>query len=512
MAKESKARSIVATTAIITILTLIFKLLGFVKQAVVAYYFGTTFETDIYNVALNFVGSLSSAFIRAITISLVSIYTQCLVQKGKEASYKLISACLEILVPVVLFVLLLAYIFTPQIAGLLAPSYSPDEMVLLQGYLKICYPFFLFAVVTLVWNSIMDANKDFVVSRTESFITSMTTILCCIVLHTVHAVTSLVIAQYLAYFIFGALLLIRGRRYFRFTLTKLTTVPEVKLVLMTALPLFIGNSVSQINKIVDNSVSTGLGYGNASALSYAYVLEDFVSIILVNNVVDILYVNFSHYTAEGNYDKLKETMCSAINVMICIMVPITIITCMCSKEIVSIAYLRGSFSESSLMMTSAALIGYAIGFLAQGIRDIVLRGLYSFKNTTGPMITGFFAVGINIICTIVLSRYLGILGVSIATAVSYTVNFIINSFMLRKHISNYDISSHVVTLLKQVPGAIILVLIVLGVKHLFNSVFVIFVLSAVVGLCVYAVSLLIMKVPEVQIGKEKILNKLHRNS
>ena len=80
---SNKSRSIMATTAIVTALTLCFKALGFVKQAVVAYYFGTTFETDLYNVAFNFVGSLSSAFIRAITISLVSIYTHCLVQKGR---------------------------------------------------------------------------------------------------------------------------------------------------------------------------------------------------------------------------------------------------------------------------------------------------------------------------------------------------------------------------------------------------------------------------------------------
>ena len=305
---SNKSRSIMATTAIVTALTLCFKALGFVKQAVVAYYFGTTFETDLYNVAFNFVGSLSSAFIRAITISLVSIYTHCLVQKGRDAASKLLSACLEILLPVVLVVLLLAYMITPQIAGLLGPSYTATESQLLQHYLYICYPFFLFATITLVWTVLMDSNKDFVVSRTESFITSTTTILCCITLYKVQAVTSLVIAQYLSYIIFSTLLLVRGRRYFSFSFQNIKNIPEIRTVLLTALPLFIGNSVSQINKIVDSSVSTGLGHGNASALAYSVVLEDFVCNILINNVVDILYVNFSTYVAEGNHEQLNETM------------------------------------------------------------------------------------------------------------------------------------------------------------------------------------------------------------
>lgn len=507
---SKKTKGIVGTTIVITILTLCFKLLGFVKQAVVAYFFGTTDATDIYYVAFNFVGTLSSAFIRAITISLVSIYTHCLVQRGRDAASKLLSACLELLVPIVLVVLLFTYIFTPQIAHILAPSYDAAKSILLQEYLRICYPFFLFAVVTLVWTSLMDANKDFVVSRTESAITSIVTISCCVLLYNVQAVTSLVIAQYCSYIIFGTLLLIRGRRYFKFAFISFKDVPEIRTVLLTALPLFVGNSVSQINKIVDNALSTGLWEGNASALSYATVLEDFVSVILVNNVVDILYVNFSTYSAEGNYDKLIDTMKKAINVMICIMIPITIVTCMCAENIVSIAYKRGNFTQESVLMTSAALIGYAVGFTSMGVRDIVLRGLYSFKNTKGPMITGFFAVGANIMCSVILSRFIGIMGIAIGSSVSLTVNFLINSRMLKKHIPQYKFRAHIPTLLKQIPGAAYAVIVVLLVKHFLDNNILVFGLSAVLALGGYAVIIALMKIEEVEYIKSKVIRRIKK--
>ena len=508
---SKKHQSIITTTLIVSGLTLCFKALGFVKQAVIAYYFGTTFETDIYNVAFNFVGMLSSAFIKSITLSIISIYTHCLVQKGREAASKLISACLEIMLPIVLMVLLVAYMLTPLIAKMLAPTYNPAEATLLQHYLMICYPFFLFAVITLLWTSLMDSNKDFVISRTESFITSTVTILCCVLLYSVQAVTSLVIAQYISYIIFAILLLIRGRRYYKFTFTRISDVPEVKTVLLTALPIFIGGSVSQINKIVDNSISTGLGHGSVSALSYAVSLEDFVCIVLVNNVVDILYVNFSTYVAENNQDKLKETMKNAINIMISIMLPITIVTCLCSKEIVTIAYFRGNFDKSSLIMTSAALIGYAIGFTSSGVRDIIIRVLYSFKDTKGPMITGFFAVAINIISSIVLSKFIGIMGVSLASSICLTVNFFINSFMLKKHMPSYTLKLFIPTLLKQLPGCALLVLITLGFKHILTNSILIFICSAVIGLSVYAILLLVMKVDEITIIKDKLIDKLTKS-
>lgn len=183
---------------------------------------------------------------------------------------------------------------------------------------------------------------------------------------------------------------------------------------------------------------------------------------------------------------------------------------MCSKEIVSIVYLRGNFSQSSLVMTSAALIGYAIGFTSSGVRDIVLRVLYSFKDTKGPMITGFFAVGANIISSIVLSRYIGIMGVSVASSICLTVNFLINSYMLKKHMPEYTISQFLPTLVKQIPGGIAIAVIIIMFKHFISNTYLVFGLSAVVGLTVYALILLTLRIDEVDIIKEKILSKVRK--
>ena len=506
---SKKSKGILATTAVVAAMTLCFKLLGFVKQAVVAYYFGTTFETDIYNLAFNFVGTLTSAFVRAISISMVSIYTHTLVQKGKEAASKLICACIEFMLPIAPIILLFTYMFTPLIAKILAPSYTPEESLLLQHYLRICYPFFVFSIFTMVGTSLMDSNKDFVISRTESFFTSSITILCCVILYSTQAVTSLVIAQYLSYILFSLLLIIRGRRYVNYSFVRFKDVPELKVILTAALPVFIGNSVSQINKIVDGSISSGLGAGNASALAFAVVLEDLVINVIVNNVVDILYVNFSNFAAEGNSSKLSNTMKSAVRAMICLMTPITVITCLCSKEIVSIVFLRGEFNQKSLVMTSAALIGYAIGFISSGVRDIASRALYAFKDTKGPMITGFFAVAANVLFSVLLSRFIGIMGVAFASSISLTVNFIINSLMLKKYIPDYSLLELIPVLLKQIPGCIVLIIIISFMKNIFSSNILIFGCSALIGLLVYSLILTFMRIEEVNAIKAKLLAKLH---
>jgi len=507
---SKKTKSIVSTTILITILSMCFKLLGFVKQAVVAYYFGTTADTDAYFLAFGFVGTLTSAFIRAITLSLVSIYTHTLVNKGRDAASKLISACLELLVPVVMIVTVLAYIFTPLISAMLSVGWSdsPEKVQLLQTYLRICYPFFLFAVITLVWTSVMDANKDFVVSRTESAITSTVTIACCVLLSQMKGVDVLVIAQYISYIAFGTLLLIRGRRYFKLSFVKFKEVPEVKTVLMTAGPLFIGNSVAQINRIVDNSLSTSINDGAPTALTDAVTLEEFVTFLLINNLVDVLYVNFSNYTASGDFEKMTDVMKKAINIMICIMIPVTLVTCLTADSIVSIAFERGQFDGTSVGMVTAALIGYAIGFTIMGVRDIVIRGLYSFKDTKRPMITGFFAMAFNVVFSIVLSRYIGIMGITLASSISMLINFLINSHMIKSHIPGYRFSAHIPVLLKQLPGVVFIIATVYVVKMIFTNNILVFGFSALIGLAGYGLILLCMRIEEVEYLKSKVFSRL----
>jgi len=194
--------------------------------------------------------------------------------------------------------------------------------------------------------------------------------------------------------------------------------------------------------------------------------------------------------------------------MICLMVPITIITCMCSREIVSIAYFRGSFNEHSLVLTSAALIGYAIGFTSSGVRDIVIRVLYSYKDTKGPMITGIFAVAANIFFSIVLSKFIGVMGISIASSICLTVNFLINSQMLKKHVPEYSIGKHLPTLCKQIPSTLVLVLIVFLIKNIFNSNVIVFALCAIVGLIAYFSVLTLMRISEISIVRDKIIDRI----
>ena len=105
--------------------------------------------------------------------------------------------------------------------------------------------------------------------------------------------------------------------------------------------------------------------------------------------------------------------------MILILMPVTIICLVNSEHIVSLIYKRGAFDKASVITTSRAFIGYIIGILFIAFRDIFIQVLYAFQKTKEAMINGIAGVAINIIFSLLLSRFYGVFGITIADSIAY---------------------------------------------------------------------------------------------
>jgi putative peptidoglycan lipid II flippase len=476
-----------------------FKVLGFIKQAVVAYYYGATALTDIYFIAWGFVSGVSEAIVKALSVSIVAIYTSLRVRRGKDEAAKLINGLVEIIFPLFLLIMMIIIVASPLFTKVLAPTYSKSQSYDLANYIRVLAPVMLFSSIELVFGAVLDSHKSFFVPRLQSLIYSLSTIIACIFLSSRLGISALVISQYASYFIFTFLVIIAVRRYHSFFVVRYHEIPELQGILMTALPLFIGNSALQINQIVDKSITSGLGEGAASALSYCHTLEQFVTNIMIVNIGNVMFANFAEFVAEGNIEKIKSTLSKAIDTLIIMLFGISIITIICSKDIVSIVYYRGSFTYDAVVLTSTALVGYALSFVAVAVRDLSIKSLYAFKDTRLPMKASMISIIVNIILSILLSRVIGILGVSVATSVSAVVGMIINGRSMLIYIQDYDFRKHIKTFISCLPAGVILVLICISITRLLqlNS-FITFILSTVIGFALYFTTLNALKVKPAQ--------------
>ena len=499
MTKESNSQKSIAKSAMfVTIMMLSFKVLGFVKQAFIAYYYGATALTDAYFIAWGFVSGVSEAIVKALSVSIVAIYTSLRVTKGKTEAAKLINGLVEILFPLFLLIAAILYIIAPAFAVLLAPSYQNDQHDLLISFIRILSPVLLFGSLELIFGGVLDSHKSFYIPRLHSFMYSTVTILSCVFLSGIWGVKALVFSQYITSLVFTVMLVVAVKKYHSFFFVKINEIPELKSIITTAIPLFIGNSALQINQIVDKSITSGLGNGAASALSYCHTLEQFVTNIMIVNIGNVMFANFAEFVAKGDLAKVMSTLSRAINVLICMLFGISIITIVCSRDIVSIVYYRGSFDKNAVYLTSIALIGYAVSFIAVAVRDLSIKSLYAFKDTRRPMMASITTIAVNITFSLILSKYIGILGVSLATSISAVVGMIINSKSLKKYLVDYKYSIHLKIMAKCIPSALVLAVICVGIQNYYQgSYFLRFLLTCAIGLPVYFAGLNVVRINEI---------------
>lgn len=479
-------KNIAKSTIIITILMICFKVLGFIKQIVIADVYGATIETDIYYIASGFVSGIIESIVKAFFVSIVAVYTNIRITEGKEKSSKLVNALLEILIPVFLVITSIVSITAPCLSIILAPSFSGTQKDILAVFIRILSPLVFFGVFELVFCAVLDSHKQFLLSHSKSFIYSLSVIFSCLFLSSHYGIYALVIAEFISCIFFTFVLFFGVKKLHEFSLVSLKENPELKSVLLTAVPLIIGNSALQINQIVDKSVASNLGTGVASALSYCHILDQFVTSVLIMNISNIIFANFAEFVAKGKTETLETTLSKALNIMICFLSGVSVITLACSKDIVTLVYYRGSFSNEAVNLTALALMGYALSFVTVAIRDLTIKSLYAFKDTKKPMIVTIVSVTINIVFSIIISRYLGIFGISFATSISAAIGMILSVIFLRNYMINYSFLDHFYEMMRCLPGIIVLSVICLIIhKTNVTNPLIVFVTSVVIGMPIY---------------------------
>lgn len=511
MNKTSKQRSVFESAGLVTIMMLAFKVIGFIKQAVIAYFFGANTTTDAYFVAYGFVTGLAEAIVRSVSVSIVAIYSYALINKGKRKADYIVNGIMEIMMPIALILVGILCLFAPTIVEAIAPSYSKMESFYVQKYVYILSPLILFSTIELIFCAILDAHKNFIIGRLQSLIYSVTIILSCFLLSDIIKINALIVGQYISSIIFTIILVFTMRKYCRFSIVKVSEVLEIKEVLLTAIPLLIGNGAIQLNQIVDKAISTGLEEGTASALSYCHTLEQFVTNIMIVNIGNVLFAHFADYVANHKIENIQSTLKKAINIMIYILLPISVITILCSREIVTIVYLRGNFNSNALYLTAIALAGYAIAFPMVAVRDLTIKSIYAFGDTKQPMKASIVSIICNIALSITFSKYIGILGIALATSLSVFIGMLINMKALKKHLKEYCYAFHLKTALKSIPGLICMTIVIFWIKKMGENSFVIFTMSCLIGGVVYIMVSYVCKVDEIREFIYKVLRRGIKN-
>ena len=144
-------------------------------------------------------------------------------------------------------------------------------------------------------------------------------------------------------------------------------------------PVLIGVAVNQVSVVVDRSIASTLVEGSISALNYANRLNQFVMGMFIVSISSVIYPMLSKLSTENNKEKFNQSIVTACNTIILLVIPITIGAIILAEPIVKLLFQRGEFDARATQMTGIALQFFSIGLIGFGLRDILGKVFYSLK-------------------------------------------------------------------------------------------------------------------------------------
>lgn len=488
----------------VTVINLLSKVLGFLRDIMLADRFGASSSADAYVMAQSIIGIVTGIFLAALGTSFIPVMSEYLVQKTRAETARFLNAIYSASLFISLSITIIGLVFSQQFVHIFAPNFDTTATGMTVRLVRIMLPTVVLTALITLNNGNLQNHKSYIVTATLGFPMNVVMILYLFLFTDRYGIQGLGAVLVLGTLIQLATQLIFTRKLgFRVQFVFDLKNEGVRRVGRLVIPVLIGSGIEQINIIVDRVLASGLATGSVAALSFATRLGLFVISLFSSAIYSVFYASMSNYISSGNNESFKRLLKNTINISVILTVPAMVGIIILRLPIVQLIYQRGLFDNRDSVITSTALYYFTLGVVWFLIREVLTTTFYALKDTRVSMINGAVSVGINVVLAIFLVKYMGIGGLTLATAISAFVSAVILFYSLQRKIGNFGFEDIFITLFKVLGASTAVGFIVHYSYHLIfsltssrlSSVS----LSVVIGIVVYAALIWWFKLEETRI-------------
>ena len=444
MGRKDDRRSVTKAAGQISVATTGSRILGFIRDILLAKIFGATGLTDAFFIAYRIPNLFRELFAEgSMSAAFIPVFTETLTNESRENARKLASAVLAFLLLVLSALCSLGILFAPLIVSAIAPGFinSPDKFALTVKLTRIMFPFLFFISLAAFAKGILNSLKQFFIPALAPIFLNLAIISSALL--AAPYVTQPLLAIGLAVSVGGALQIavqIPSLMKERFMVRPALIMkhPGLKKILKLLLPAIIGMGVAQINIFVSTIFVSYLSGGAATYLYYAMRFVHLPIGIFGVAMATAVLPSLSEHAANGNNDGLRDTFSFSLRLLFFITLPAMAGLITLAEPIINVLLQRGEFSASATSETAYALIFYSSGLWAFVGARIVASTFYSLQDTKTPVKIAALSVVTNIIFSFILVGPLRHGGLALANAIASAVNFFVLFYFLRKKLIKVD--------------------------------------------------------------------------
>ena len=461
---ENKSPSVLKAAWIIAVVTIVSKLIGFVRDIIIANYYGAAMVSDAYyyayqipSLSLILLGGVGGPFHSA-TVAIFSKLIPNLQEKPSEHVNKLYSTFMTATIIFFLALSAIMFIFPRQIMGLIISGGSPDMINLAATHLKIMTPLLVIGGIVGIYYGILIIYRQFMLPNLSPIIMSLAIIGVVIAAPsdqkgyalawatTIGAILQLII-QYPN---------IRKLGYKLKPNFAFTNNPEFKEICELLFPAVLSSTVGQIHIYVDMFFTSSISEGAWTAIGYANRVFQFPVGILVTAFLVPLFPIFAKLVADKDYNGIKNYFNKGVGVLFFGAIPIIIGILVVGMDAVRLVFERGLFDEKATFMVTEALWFLSVSIIPDVFRDSITRVYYSFNDSKTPFVVAFSSIVLKLVLNYVLisKMHFGIGGITLSTSLVTLFNACVLGMFITKKM-DMDYKSLFINLLKMVVAGVI---------------------------------------------------------
>ena len=427
--------NLLKSTGTFSFYTIISRLLGYLRDILIAIFLGTGMLADAFFVAFRIPNTFRRLFAEGtFNAAFVPSYSSEIV-KGKKKSNKFANDIFNLLFLGLLFFIIIIEIFMPVFVSIIAPGFVNDteKMGVAINLTRITFPFLFFICLASFFSAILNSHNKFAAAAAAPIILNIVLILILFF--------SKSLGDQLVYYLsFGVSLagLLQLIFLYRFVLNyyslefnfKFKVSNKVKFFFKKLLPSIFSSGVTQINILIGTIIASF----QASAVSYLYYADRIyqINLALAGIAIGVVVLpQLSKYVQLKKKDKILLIQNKALELSLFLSLPATIALIIGSEQIISALFGYGSFNETSVKNSSLALFYFAIGLPAFALIKVFSNFFFANHDTKTPFYVSLVSVMLNIFISIYYFNKIGFVIIPIATSISSWFNSILLFFFLK---------------------------------------------------------------------------------
>lgn len=433
--------------------TTLSRVLGFVRDMVIAKYLGAGLAADAFFVAFRIPNLLRRLFAEgALSAAFVPTFVETLQKRGSWEADRLARVAFTFSAIILAGVTALGIMFSPWIVRLIAPGFfqDPEKFALTVSLNRIMFPYIFFISLVALASGILNAMGWFAAPAAAPLLLNLSMIasvaLSCSLFDispTYALAWGVVAAGVLQLFLqlpFLAKAKMTLRPSFDFRYPPLLTIGRL------FVPAAFGGAVYQINVMIGTILASMLDPGAVSWLYYADRLVELPLGVFAVALGTAVLPSMSRQAGNGDITALNQSLSFSLRLIAFFTIPASLALILLREPIVAVLFQRGRFSIFDTQQTANALLWYTVGLWAFSGLKVVTQAFFSLKDTKTPVKISVVAVVVNLVGGLLLMGPMEQGGLALATSIAAAVNCLVLFFMLIRRLGNFGMADFLVSL------------------------------------------------------------------